>query len=386
MPLRTILSVHNSYQQPGGEDGVFAAEAALLRSKGLRVAQYVDSNQRISTGVVAAASAIWNQYSYRRIRSFANEQHPDVAHFHNTFPLISPAAYYAMRRQRIPAVQTLSNFRLICPGGLLMRNGGPCEECIDGKSLHPALIHGCYRNSRPATISVCAMITAHRAARTWTRAVDLYIALSRFARAKFVEGGFPESRVVVKPNFVDPDPGPGDGNGNYALFAGRLSQEKGICVLAEAWRQLPHIPLLVAGDGPMNTIAWPQGATPLGYQPRERLLDLMKGAAILVFPSIWYECAPLTNIEALATGLPVIASNIGSLPEFVEHHRTGLLFRAGDADDLAQQVRWAFDHPDRLKEMSAAARHEFEAKYTAEINYRRLVEIYEMAIENVHYA
>jgi glycosyltransferase involved in cell wall biosynthesis len=382
MHPQTVLCVHNFYQQFGGEDRVFATEAAFLEREGHRVIRYEDHNQRIGSGVITGFTSIWNEASYRRLSAVASSQKPDVAHFHNTFPLISPAGYYALRRRGVPVVQELSNFRLLCPGGLLFRDGRECEECIKQRSLRPALTHKCYRGSRAATAAVTGMLTVHRAAGTWQRAVDVYIALSQFARRKFIEGGLPEDRIAVKGNFLAFDPGAGDGKGGYALFVGRLSEEKGIRTLAQAWQRMPGVQLLVAGDGPLNGTSWPQGVTWLGHLPPERVLALMKDASVLVFPSTCYECAPMTILEALACGLPVVASDLGSVPEMIEHLRTGLLFRPGDAEDLARQVRWAFAHPEEMKAMRAAARKEFEEKYTAERNYKALIQIYEMAIEN----
>jgi glycosyltransferase involved in cell wall biosynthesis len=163
---------------------------------------------------------------------------------------------------------------------------------------------------------------------------------------------------------------------------GRLAKEKGIDTLARAWRGLGDIPLQVVGDGPLNETEWPQGVTWLGSVERERVMALMQNARVLVFPSTWYECAPMTIVEAFACGLPVIASNLGSIPEFVTHGRTGLLFKPGDSEDLARQARWAFDHPEDLRAMRANARREYETKYTAEHNYKMLMAIYEMAMEN----
>jgi glycosyltransferase involved in cell wall biosynthesis len=257
-----------------------------------------------------------------------------------------------------------------------------CEECVDRGSFVPAILHNCYRQSRPATMAVTAMLAMHRAAGTWDRMVDLYIALSDFARERLVAGGLPGERIVVKPNFVSPDPGAGDGHGGYALYVGRLSEEKGVRVLARAWHLLDGIPLLVAGDGPLSDMEWPEGVQWLGREPRERILTLMQNATVLIFPSTWYECAPMTILEAFACGLPVIGSNLGSTAELLDDHRTGLLFRPGDAEDLAQQVRWAFAHPEETNAMRAAARQEYLRKYTAERSHKALVGIYEMALEN----
>jgi len=380
----SVLSVHNRYQQPGGEDHVFASEAELLEQRGHKVVRYEENNLRIGRGGPRAAlTAIWNRDSFRRIHSLSPSGLFDIAHFHNTFPLISPSAYYAARDEGIPVVQTLHNYRLVCPGATLSRNGAVCESCLDQNTLLPSVIHSCYRNSLGATAAVATMLAVHRIKGTYRQMVDVYIALSEFARSKFIAGGLPAKRIAVKPNFLSPDPGRGDGRGRFALYVGRLSEEKGIRVLAEAWRQLSDIPLVVAGDGPLSrTVVWPAGVVTLGNWPHAQVLQLMRDASVLVFPSVWYECAPMTIVEALACGLPVIASDLGSIPEFVADRRTGLLFRPGDADDLAQNVRWAFDHSEEMQLMRDAARREYEEKYTAERNYKMLIDIYEMAIEN----
>jgi glycosyltransferase involved in cell wall biosynthesis len=387
-----LLLVHNRYRVSGGEDSVYAAELSLLRQRGHAVQVYEQDNDRIEgiRAVSAAASGVWSLPAHRAIRSLVRESRAELVHFHNTFPLISPAAYYAVQSEGAAVVQTLHNFRLLCPGATLFRDGAVCEECIEKKSLRPAIAHGCYRESRAATAAVATMLAVHRAAGTWRRKVDLYIALSEFARRKFVEGGLPESRIVLKPNFVSPDPGVGEGRGGYALFAGRLSAEKGVSVLASAWKDLGDIPLVVAGDGPLagaleDSLHRLKPVPPLaalGRQPRERILELMRDARVLIFPSECYEGAPMTIVEAFACGLPVIASNLGAMAEMVAHERTGLLFQAGDAVDLARKVRWAFEHPDAMLAMRAAARREFEEKYTAERNYEMLMAIYETAIAN----
>jgi glycosyltransferase involved in cell wall biosynthesis len=384
MQARTVLSVHNHYRLPGGEDRVFANETALLEQNGHTVLRHEDDNERISPGAIGATArdAVWSQRSFRRLESLAKATAIDVAHFHNTFPLISPSAYYAVQRAGVPVVQTLHNFRMICAGATLSRKGVVCESCIAHKSVLPGIAHACYRNSRPATAALSTMLAVHRAVGTYQTQVDTYIALSEFARRKFVNGGLPGDRIVVKTNFVSPDPGTGKEHGRHALFVGRLAEEKGIKTLAAAWHSLRGIPLQVAGDGPMHDTDWSKEVACLGALPRERVMELMQKATVLVLPSTCYENAPLTIIEAFACGLPVVASNIGSLPEFVTHRQTGLLFRPGDPEDLARQVRWAFDHPEELLAMRANARREYEEKYTAERNYKMLMTIYEMAIEN----
>jgi glycosyltransferase involved in cell wall biosynthesis len=379
---RTVLSVHNFYRQAGGEDEVYRQETELLNSHGHVVTRYEEHNERIRAGGLTGLTATWNQGSYGRLRELARAHKPDVAHFYNTFPLISPAAYYAVRGQGAAIVQKLSNFRLLCPGAMLSRDGRACEECLEQKSFLPAVKHGCYRKSRPATAAVALMVAAHRGVHTWDRLVDVYIAHTECARQKFIEGGLPHDRVAVKPHMIWPDPGQGDGRGDYALFVGRLSEEKGVHALAEAWQDLADIPLRVAGDGPLAGIHWPRGVTWLGNQSRENVSALMKDARVVIVPSVCFEIGPLTVLEGFAAGTPVIASDLGSMAERVAHGRTGLLFKPGDPEDLARQVRWAFDHPEELRAMRANARREYEEKYTAERNYKMLMAIYEMAIEN----
>jgi glycosyltransferase involved in cell wall biosynthesis len=286
-------------------------------------------------------------------------------------------------------VQTLHNYRLLCPGGLFLRDGKVCEECLGRSVPWPGVAHACYRQSRPATAAIATMHAAHRAMGTWQEKVDLYIALSEFARHKFMEGGLPPDRIVVKPNFVDPDPGPKQDDGAYALFVGRLSKEKGLSVLLSAWKRLrAAIPLRIAGDGPlMGEITNGAGAKDirdvqlLGQITPNAIASLMRGARFLVLPSITYENFPMTVAEAFACGVPVIASRLGSLAEIVTDGLNGLHFSPGDPDDLAAKVDWAWKNPRELDEFGRAGRKEFEEKCCASSNYKRLMQIYALAME-----
>jgi glycosyltransferase involved in cell wall biosynthesis len=385
-----IVLVHAIYQQRGGEEEVLRAERDLLRDHGHEVRVFTIPNAEMVgySGIRQAMVTHWNRDAYRRLRDFLRADPPAVAHFHNTFPILSPAVYYAAHAERVPVVQTLHNYRLICTNGLLFRDGRVCEECIGKAVPWPAVVHGSYRGSRSATAVVAGMLTAHRLAGTWRQKVDLYIALTEFARQKYIAGGLPAERLVVKPNFV-PDPGFGDGErGDYGLFVGRLSREKGVSTMIEAWRRLPDIPLKIVGGGPMaeeleSSIreAGPESRVELtGFQPREEVLRLMRKARFLVFPSEWYEGAPRVVLEAFACGLPVIGSRLGAMTEMLEHGRTGLHFEPGDATDLARQVR-AGTLNGSLARMGVAARQEYEARYSADMNYGLLMEIYRSVAE-----
>jgi glycosyltransferase involved in cell wall biosynthesis len=382
-----VLSVHNYYRYPGGEDYVFEAEAALLESRGHEVLRYTDQNERIdwATTGAAAASAIWSRSSFRAIRQLVRRERPDIVHFHNTFPLISPSALYAARVDGTAIVQTLHNYRLLCPMARLHRAGAACEDCLGRTVAWPGVLHACYRDSRATTGVVAVMLAVHHGLGTWTKKPDVYIALTEFARRKFIAGGLPGDRIVVKPNFVTPDPGHGEGEGEYALFVGRLSPEKGVDVLLEAWKRLGgSVPLVVIGDGPLGSrVAEAARQMPgiewLGWREREEVHARLRGARFLVFPSVWYETFGMTIVEAFAAARPVVASDLGAPSDLVEPGRTGWLFPPGDAGSLAECVERAWSDPGQAVAMGHAARREYETRYTPDRGYEQLMEIYALA-------
>jgi glycosyltransferase involved in cell wall biosynthesis len=380
-----ILVAHNRYQQRGGEDAMVAAEIRLLEAHGHQVVRYQRENDELKFRgpwgeISAGIETVWSAKSLRQVRSLIQKEKPHVAHFHNTFPLISPAAYHACGQHGVPVMQTLHNYRLLCPAATFLRDEKICEECLGRFVAWPGVKYGCYRNCRPATIAAAAMVATHRILGTWQDNVDMYIALSEFARRKFILGGLPADRIFVKPNFIATDPGPRKGPGEYALFVGRLSEEKGLRTLLKAWTQLHNpIPLRIAGDGPLtNEIAKsveaidPSGRTFMGPLSPKDVIGAMKHARFLVFPSIWFETFGLSMVEAFACQLPVITSRLGSMEEIVADGLTGLHFSAGDPADLAAKMDWAWTHPQEMEEMGINARTEYETKYTADRNYEQL--------------
>jgi glycosyltransferase involved in cell wall biosynthesis len=383
-----ILLVHNYYQQPGGEDQVFKAEGELLERHGHEVHSYTAHNDQVKhlSQLDLAQTTIWNRESYRALRTLIKQHRPDIVHVHNTLPLISPAVYYAAKARGATVVQTLHNFRLLCPKATFFRDGKVCEDCLGKGFPWPAIQHACYRNSRAASSAVAAMLAVHRFRHTYQDKVDAYIALTEFARQKFIKGGLPADKIHVKGNFVSPDPGMDEGGSGYALFVGRLSEEKGIGVLLEAWTRLGgKLPLKIVGGGPlagrvMSASKDDPSIEYLGWQPHSRVLERMRDAKVLIFPSLWYEGVPITLLEAFAMGLPVIASDLGTMASAIEHHKTGLLYEAGNADKLARLVNWALSQPEKIEQMRREARAEFEAKYTAEKNYQQLIEVYGKAM------
>jgi glycosyltransferase involved in cell wall biosynthesis len=388
-----ILLTHNRYQRPGGEDAVFAAEVRLLETQGHDVVRYEQSNDELRGNgmigeITAGIKTVWSTKSFGEAKVLIAKEKPDVAHFHNTFPLISPAAYYACAEAGVPVVQTLHNYRLLCPAATFLREGKVCESCLGRSVAWPGVMHGCYRGSRPATAAVATMLATHRALGTWKTKVDAYIALTEFARRKFIQGGLPGERIFVKPNFLAGEFVPRTQPGDYALFVGRLSEEKGVRHLPSAWSILTQpIPLKIVGDGPqMEALSRTVATTSLkqiemkGHQEAEGIRSLMSGARFLVFPSIWHEGFPMVIAESFASGVPVIASRLGSTAEIVQDGATGLHFESGDAADLAKKVEWAWNHPEEMARMGRAARAEYEAKYEASKNYEMLMEIYRRAI------
>ena len=384
-----ILSVHNRYLIRGGEDESREAEENLLRQMGHQVDVYEEDNKTLAslTKVQALTRTIWSQSSYRKIREQLNQAQYDVVHIQNFFPIISPSAHYAAQAAGVPVIQTLRNYRLLCPNALFFRDNQVCEDCLGKKIPYPGVLHRCYRESLPASVGVTAMLTTHRLLKTWTRKVNVYIALTNFAREKYIQGGLPPEKIVVKPNFVSPDPGVGSGGGGYALYVGRLSVEKGLDTLLEAWEKLDgQLPLKIVGDGPLadevkvavqtlENVEW------LGIKSMSEVHALMGDATVLIFPSKWYETFGRVAVEAFAKGTPVIGANIGAIAELIDPEHTGLHFQPANSEDLALKIRWLIDRPESLKRMRQEARFEFEKKYTAQSNYEILIKIYKNVIE-----
>lgn len=385
-----ILMVHNFYQQPGGEDQSFVSEVDMLRRHGEDVVTWTVHNDDIAGAPLArvALETVWNRRAARELTERLEAEGPfDVVHFQNTFPLISPAAIWAAGQSRSAVVQTLRNYRLQCVNGFFFRDGGICELCIDKRLQYPGVRHACYRQSIPASAAVVAMNYHSRARRVHERSVDAFIALSAFARSKYTRMGIGSERIAIKPNFLTSDPGEGRGGGGYAVYVGRLSPEKGVATLLDAWDRVGgRLPLRIVGDGPLaervraaasgsnGAIEW------LGHKGKEEVYDLIGEARLLVFPTEGYETFGRVAIEAFAKGTPVVAADIGPLGELVEEGRTGLRFEPGRPDDLASKVEEFLAAPDP-QAWRRRAREEFERKYTAERNYPLLREIYESAIE-----
>lgn len=385
-----ILLLHNFYKYRGGEDNVVLSELSLLKKKGNHVSTFYSNNQSIRSFKHKLDSALFSTYSNKSkigLKKKINEFLPDIVHVHNFFPLLTPSIYDVCNKNGLPVIQTLHNYRIICPNALFLRNGRICEDCLTGTAFN-AVLHGCYRNSRIGSFAVSTMVETHRKLQTWQKKVNRFIALTKFAREKYIQAGLPAERIEIKPNFIHPDPGVGNGEGDYALFVGRISLEKGILTLLQAWKRIKKITLKIVGEGPqiekIKKIANHEniyGIEILGNCDRIAVLKLMQDSKFLIFPSEWYEGFPMTLAEAFACGKAVVASRLGSMTEIVEDGVTGLHFIPGNCDDLAEKIHWLVDHTDVCRRMGKNARQIFIEEYTAEKNYEILMNIYQKTID-----
>jgi glycosyltransferase involved in cell wall biosynthesis len=388
-----ILILHNRYKIIGGEEGVVKAEYALLENHGHSVTVLEVSNDRI-VGIWGklrtAIEGIYSLPSKQQVSDAIGQLEPDLVHVHNFFPLLSPSVYDACLEAEVPVVQTLHNYRLLCPKAMPFRNGQICEDCFDRVVPWSGVWHGCYRGSHIQSASVAAMLGVHHLQGTWHKRVDAYIALSDFQKQVFVRSGLPEERFFVKPNFVFAGELPQDSQRErFALFVGRLSEEKGVEILIDAYLQHQlTIPLKIIGDGVLRKSLQEKAAglahvTFLGQQDATVVAQMMQRAQFLVFPSIWYEGFPLTIAEAYSCKLPVIASNLGTMSEIVLDGVTGIHFESGNSADLATKIQWAIDHPHILTMMGESAYQIYQTYYTPEVNYHQLIQIYESTIDRI---
>lgn len=380
-----ILVAHNAYHYRGGEDSVVDAEVALLRRHGHEVRVYRRDNAELAqmSRLQAGLSAVWSRQTMSDLRQLHAKFAPQLLHAHNTFPLISPSLYAAARALSLPVVQTLHNFRLVCPQAMLLRNGHSCTDCV-GRFPWRGVVRRCYRHSYAQTAVAAAMLGIHRWLGTWQRDVQRYIVVSQTCRDLLSAGGLPLHKMAIKPNFVEPGEPPGDEARAGGIFIGRLSPEKGIATLARALQQLPGLNIDVYGNGPMREmVEQTPGLVYRGFQPAEVLRQRMRQATYVVVPSTGIESFGLVAIEAFACGTPVIASGHGGLREIVVHGKNGLLVEPGDADSLAAALQHAESHPHDMQRMGTDAYQSYLAHYTPERNYALLMQVYHQAIASL---
>jgi glycosyltransferase involved in cell wall biosynthesis len=380
-----ILFIHNLYQYAGGEDVVLEMENNLLKNAGIETEVLIFDNKEIQgtwrkiiTGIRTVYSSKSRKILAEKIESFR----PDLIHVHNFFPLASPSIFYEARSRQIPIVMTLHNYRLICPGYSLFYHGKIYEASVNRIFPLDAIMKGVYRDSRFQTAAVALMTGTHKLLGTWRNKVDRYIALTEFARNKFLNSSLNVSpeKLVVKPNFT-PDYGAGGGNrSDYFLFIGRLTEEKGIPVLLETFRKT-SAKIKILGDGPLkedilNLCSERSNVEYLGFKSKSEIVQLLQNARALVFPSTWYEGMPMTIIESFSTATPVIASDLGGPAEMIVHRENGLKFSPGSSLSLLEQLRIISEDQDLWQLLSKNARNSYLQKYTQKRNLELLIKIY----------
>jgi len=380
-----ILQVHTRYRQLGGEDAVVQAERVALGRAGHEVWQHIEANPTKPAAATAAfVGSVWNPAAARRIAAVIDAVQPDVAHVHNTWFASSPSVLAALRRRGIPVVMTVHNYRLACANALLLRDGAPCEKCLDNGPW-PAVRHRCYRNSRPASAIAAAGIAMHSKLDTWARSVDRFIVLNKFASDRLIRAGLPSQKITLGSNFVE-DPGPrqdAPSQSRDVLFVGRIRAEKGLSVLLDAWRSAPPrgLRLVVIGDGPDRSplqSSAPPGVEFLGHRSSEEVMSAMLRARALVIPSVWYEMQPVTALEGLAAGTPLLLSEIGGLPELLGGRAAGWVNPPDDPRMLARALEPLTD--DRaVDDRGLHARQRYLEAYTASAAVSRLETVYESA-------
>jgi glycosyltransferase involved in cell wall biosynthesis len=385
-----ILIIHNKYKFAGGEDNVFHSESTLLQRYGHRVENLVFSNTTINTfidRILSGLRIIYNPISAQVLQKKIDEFSPDVIHVHNFIPLASPSILFVAKDNGIPVVMTLHNYRLICPSATLFFQGRIYEKSLKRVFPFDAVWRGVYRNSRIQTAVIASMTLFHQVIGTWRTKVNAYILLTRFAKQKLIDSSrsIPEDLMIVKSNSV-PDYGPGNSPRiNFFLFVGRLVEEKGIATLMKAAIN-SRANIVIIGEGPLADVVSDaarqySNIRYVGSQDKDSVIDCMKLCSALIFPSIWYEGFPMTILEAFSTGTPVIASNLGSMAEIIQHGYNGLLFEPGNEHDLASKMTDIQNRLVDLKELSSNARLTYVRRYTSDRNYNRLMSIYYSVIK-----
>ncbi|MFB7609311.1 glycosyltransferase [Streptomyces gardneri] len=389
-----VLVVHNRYSsaQPSGENRVVDEEVGLLRAAGHRVDVFERRSDDIAARSLLAKAAVpllvpWNPAVRTELTARLRAERPDVVHVHNVFPLLSPAVLAACADAGVPVVATLHNYTQVCPPGTLHRDGRPCTECVGSATALPAVRHGCYRNSRLATVPLAVSLSVNR--RRWWSGVERFFCISAAQRDVLVRSGMPAERLVVKHNFV-PDPGvTRAGTGEHLLFLGRLAETKGVRLLMAAWDAIAadgglDVPLVIAGAGPLESevSAWAAGRDDVRhvglYDPAQCRRAVARSVAV-VAPSMSLETFGLVVAEAMAAGVPAVAAAHGAFVELVDDGVTGLLHAPGDAASLAARLRRIATEPALNREMGLAARRRYERDFSPAVGLERLVEEYRAA-------
>ncbi|HZZ30146.1 MAG TPA: glycosyltransferase family 4 protein [Pirellulales bacterium] len=383
-----VLQVYNDYRTHcGGEGAVVQMIHALLEKRGHQARLFTKTSKGLDASLLgkvrAFANGIYSRSSYRDMAQILHAERPDLVHVHNLYPLISPSVLVASHRARLPVVMTSHNYMLTCPVVNHLHKGQVCERCLGGREYW-CVVKNCRENLAESMAYALRGFIA-RKLNWFQRHVTLHMVLSEFAKARLVKEGFEESRIAVLPNMVNLGPEQNDRTlGSYVAFSGRMKEEKGVDVLLAAAPRLPDVPFRLAGDGPIldelrkNA---PANVLFVGRLEPNQMAAFYAGARFLIVPSKWYEGCPLVVSEGMSQSLPVIASRIGGLPEFVDDGVTGLLFEPGNSVELAERIRLLWGNPDLCLQMGTAGRRKASQEYNENLYYERLMSIYREALK-----
>jgi len=377
-----VLILHSRYLSGdvSGENRVVDDEARLLADAGhdVTVRQLAPAVDSLADRVATAGRSVWARRVAASVTRLVRDRRIDIVHVHNLFPELSPAVLPAARRGGASVVMTLHNYRSMCLPATLLRDGRPCERCV-GHVPWQGVRFACYRDSRAGSAALAASLTLHRALGSF-EAVDRYLAVSGFVRAKHVEAGFFPARIAVKENFVPAGP-VRSGAGDHFLFLGRVAREKGLDTLLAAWRAAPDLPpLVVAGDGPdadaLRSSA-PAGVRFRGSVPAADVAPLIAAARAVLVPSRWQEPAvPRAVLEAYAAGVGVVASATGALPEGVESDTSGVLVAPEDVSAWVDALR-RLGADEESSRLGAGARDLWTRRFSPDVALRAIEEQYE---------
>lgn len=389
-----ILIVHNRYQQSGGEQGVVDAQIRLFREKGHEVILFERDNNEISRYRIFEKinfifETLFSLKTVKEINNIFRINRPDIVHVHNVFPLISPSVYWAIHRHQVPIVQTIHNFRLMCPNGLFYTHGQICERCKMGNMCH-AILRRCYRNSILLSALYALTISLNRWLGTFNK-ISGFIVLNSFTTEKLIESGITKKeKIKIIPNFLSeklPEKGP-QLRLPEGIFLGRLSQEKGVHLLIESIKLVPGLTLRILGVGPME-VELKQLANELkdqvkfeGFIEGDTKFSILKNALVLVLPSVWYEQFPMAALEGMALGVPLIVPNIGGWSSIVEDGENGFLFEPGNVNDLASKMKLLFNNPGLAVQMGLKGRRLVEERFSAENYYSEVIKLYSSLIKD----
>lgn len=388
-----ILAIHNFHRKgsASGDDQVYKSETALLESHGNTVVRYTVSNDGFDRSnavgkVRSAFGMLWSFKHYREVRHLCRTERPDVVHIHTFFPLLSPSILYAAKKSDCKVVATLHDTRFICPCATSLRGTELCNRCGDGKYLR-MVRYACFKGSRLQSMIVALIFKYHRIRKSFYKQIDKYICLNENQIHLLEKVGFEPEKMIKKYNFVpDAQAGlkavkTGQLPERYAVFYGRIGEEKGIRVLMKVWERLTEIPLVVMGGGPLEAEfkQWAgcrRNVFFLGYTQHEKCLSIVKGGEFVVFPSIWYEGCSMVEIEAESLGKALIATDLGFSAEAVQDGVNGYKIPLGDIDGFVKKIKELWSQPQMCRKMGENARRDYEAKYRPEDNYRQLMRIY----------